>query len=149
MVEHKQQVLLEEKRKRAMDLHLDYIVDQTTKYSKWLVKGLASATSSAEPSLQSAASSSLNGVCREGDSSVVFLESRSMSSWGDTCTCTCTHSTQCTSVVQGYNNVSMHNQFDSFTFGASIQYWQGKFFCVGKYIWGAAQGFVRQCRRFH
>ena len=69
-----------------MDLHLDYIVDQTTKYSKWLVKGLASVTSSVEPSLQSAASSSLNGVCREGDCSVVFLESRSMSSWSDTCT---------------------------------------------------------------
>ncbi len=31
----------------------------------------------------------------------------------------CTHCTHI-SVVQGYNNVSMHNQFDSFTFGASI-----------------------------
>lgn len=64
VVEHKQQVLLEEKRKRAMDLHLDYIVDQTTKYSKWLVKGLATGTTPTptEPSLQSAASSSLDGI---------------------------------------------------------------------------------------
>ncbi len=49
-----------------MDLHLDYIVDQTTKYSKWLVKGLGSTTSSAEPSLQSTASSSLNGQRKRG-----------------------------------------------------------------------------------
>ena len=47
-----------------MDLHLDFIVDQTAKYSNWLVKGLATGGSrqtSIEPSLQSAASSSLDG----------------------------------------------------------------------------------------
>lgn len=56
IVEHKQQALLEEKRKKAMDMHLEFIVDQTAKYSNWLVKGLASHTPS-EPSLQSVASS--------------------------------------------------------------------------------------------
>ena len=56
IVEHKQQVLLEEKRKKAMDMHLEFIVDQTAKYSNWLVKGLGSHTPS-EPSLQSVASS--------------------------------------------------------------------------------------------
>ena len=55
IVEHKQNVLLEEKRKKAMDMHLEFIVDQTQKYSNWLVKGLASSTPS-EPSLQSVAS---------------------------------------------------------------------------------------------
>jgi len=56
IVEHKQRVLLEEKRKKAMDMHLEFIVDQTAKYSNWLVKGLASHTPS-EPSLQSVATS--------------------------------------------------------------------------------------------
>ena len=55
IVEHKHNVLLEEKRKKAMDMHLEFIVDQTQKYSNWLVKGLASNTPS-EPSLQSVAS---------------------------------------------------------------------------------------------
>ena len=55
IVEHKHHVLLEEKRKKAMDMHLEFIVDQTAKYSNWLVKGLASKTPS-EPSLQSVAS---------------------------------------------------------------------------------------------
>ncbi len=40
-----------------MDLHLEFIVDQTAKYSDWLAKGLGSNTGSvSEPSLHSAAS---------------------------------------------------------------------------------------------
>jgi small nuclear ribonucleoprotein (snRNP)-like protein len=31
--------LLEEKRRRAIDIHLNYIVDQTEKYSSWLMEG--------------------------------------------------------------------------------------------------------------
>lgn len=40
-----------------MDMHLEFIVDQTAKYSNWLVKGLTTVSPSAstsEPSLQSA-----------------------------------------------------------------------------------------------
>lgn len=54
---HKQQLLLEEKKKRAMDMHLEFIVDQTAKYSNWLVKGLTTSSTAtpSEPSLHSAA----------------------------------------------------------------------------------------------
>ena len=38
-MEYKQQLMLEEKRKKALDMHLNFIVDQTEKYSSWLVKG--------------------------------------------------------------------------------------------------------------
>ena len=41
IVEYKQQLMLEEKRKKALDMHLNFIVDQTEKYSSWLVKGFA------------------------------------------------------------------------------------------------------------
>ena len=52
IVELKHQSLLEEKRKTAMDMHLQFIVDQTQKYSNWLVQGMTgSATPSATPSL--------------------------------------------------------------------------------------------------
>ncbi|KAK4337266.1 hypothetical protein RND71_043264 [Anisodus tanguticus] len=40
LVEFKIQTKLEEKRKKALDIHLSYIVDQTEKYSSWLVEGL-------------------------------------------------------------------------------------------------------------
>lgn len=40
-MQFKQQTLLEEKRKKALDLHLNFIVDQTEKYSSWLTEGLA------------------------------------------------------------------------------------------------------------
>jgi hypothetical protein len=40
IVEHKQQLILEAKRRKAMDLHLEFIVDQTAKYSDWLAQGL-------------------------------------------------------------------------------------------------------------
>lgn len=50
-MEHKHQSLLEEKRKQAMDMHLQFIVDQTQKYSAWLVQGMTGTTPSATPSL--------------------------------------------------------------------------------------------------
>ena len=49
-MEHKHRLLLEEKRKKAMDMHLEFIVDQTAKYSNWLVKGLTTVSLSATPS---------------------------------------------------------------------------------------------------
>nr|CAB3266557.1 helicase SRCAP [Phallusia mammillata] len=40
VVQYKQQCLLDEKRQKALDLHLNFIVDQTAKYSDWLTQGL-------------------------------------------------------------------------------------------------------------
>eukprot|EP00112_Aurelia_sp_Birch-Aquarium-sp1_P012590 Seg2648.3 transcript_id=Seg2648.3/GoldUCD/mRNA.D3Y31 product="Helicase swr1" protein_id=Seg2648.3/GoldUCD/D3Y31 len=39
VAQYKHQSRLEEKRKKALDLHLNFIVDQTEKYSSWLVDG--------------------------------------------------------------------------------------------------------------
>ena len=39
-MQYKQQSRLEEKRKKALDIHLNFIVDQTEKYSSWLTEGL-------------------------------------------------------------------------------------------------------------
>ena len=41
-MQYKQQSRLDEKRKKALDMHLSFIVDQTEKYSTWLTEGLAS-----------------------------------------------------------------------------------------------------------
>jgi hypothetical protein len=41
IIEYKQLKKIEEKRKQAMDLHLNFIVDQTEKYSSWLIESLA------------------------------------------------------------------------------------------------------------
>ena len=40
VVQYKQQSRVDEKRKKALDLHLNFIVDQTEKYSSWLTEGL-------------------------------------------------------------------------------------------------------------
>lgn len=40
LVEYKQNTRLEEKRKRALDQHLSFIVDQTEKYSQLLAEGM-------------------------------------------------------------------------------------------------------------
>ena len=53
VVQYKQQSRLEEKRKKALDLHLSFIVDQTEKYSSWLTEGLSAqsvALSTSRPS---------------------------------------------------------------------------------------------------
>lgn len=44
VVQYKQQSRLEEKRKKALDLQLDFIVGQTEKYSDLLSKSLAPAS---------------------------------------------------------------------------------------------------------
>ncbi|CAI9734305.1 helicase domino-like [Octopus vulgaris] len=41
VVQYKQQTRLEEKRRKALDIHLNFIVDQTEKYSSWLTESLA------------------------------------------------------------------------------------------------------------
>ncbi|RNA32488.1 helicase domino isoform X1 [Brachionus plicatilis] len=40
LIEYKQRAISEQKRKIQMDQHLNFIVDQTEKYSSWLVEGL-------------------------------------------------------------------------------------------------------------
>lgn len=59
-MEYKQQTRLEEKRKKALDQHLNFIVDQTEKYSSWLTEGLnkAEGTQSTPASIHSSRISS-------------------------------------------------------------------------------------------
>ena len=52
LVEFKIQTKLEEKRKQALDSHLNFIVGQTEKYTEWLAEGLNS-SSSADKNLSS------------------------------------------------------------------------------------------------
>ena len=47
LAQHKQQMVLEAKCKKALDMHLSFIVDQTEKYSTWLVKDFAEKPSAA------------------------------------------------------------------------------------------------------
>ncbi|GFQ69699.1 helicase domino [Trichonephila clavata] len=44
LAEYKQQTWLEEKRKKVLDVHLNFIVDQTEKYSSWLTQGMNQST---------------------------------------------------------------------------------------------------------
>ncbi|KAF8768478.1 Helicase domino like protein [Argiope bruennichi] len=44
LAEYKQQTWLEEKRKKVLDTHLNFIVDQTEKYSSWLTQGMNRST---------------------------------------------------------------------------------------------------------
>ncbi|XP_052801568.1 helicase SRCAP-like isoform X2 [Mya arenaria] len=46
VVQYKQNSRLDEKRKKAMDLHLNFIVNQTEQYSTWLSEGLTQASNS-------------------------------------------------------------------------------------------------------
>ncbi|XP_071446621.1 helicase domino isoform X2 [Hetaerina americana] len=55
LVEYKQQMRLEEKRKKALDQHLSFIVDQTEKYSSWLAESMGKGGgggSTAAPSIE-------------------------------------------------------------------------------------------------
>ncbi|XP_074640439.1 helicase domino-like isoform X2 [Tubulanus polymorphus] len=54
VVEYKQKSRLDERRKKAMDMHLNFIVDQTEKYSSWLTEGLKVNTSSRTSSVTGA-----------------------------------------------------------------------------------------------
>ncbi|KAL3857410.1 hypothetical protein ACJMK2_012085, partial [Sinanodonta woodiana] len=63
VVQYKQQSRLDEKRKKALDLHLNFIVDQTEKYSTWLTEGLANSTKGSSVGSKAASPSRLT----EGD----------------------------------------------------------------------------------
>ena len=52
VVQYKQQSRLEEKRKKALDLQLDFIVGQTEKYSDLLSQSLAPAAPTETPDVQ-------------------------------------------------------------------------------------------------
>jgi hypothetical protein len=59
LVEYKQQTRLEEKRKKALDQHLSFIVDQTEKYSTWLAESMnKSGVDSVNPSVPASVNSS-------------------------------------------------------------------------------------------
>ena len=45
-MQYKQNSRLDEKRKKAMDLHLNFIVNQTEQYSNWLSEGLTNQSNS-------------------------------------------------------------------------------------------------------
>lgn len=57
LVEYKQNSILEEKRKKALDQHLSFIVDQTEKYSQLLAEGMNKPVQSAAENVISATSS--------------------------------------------------------------------------------------------
>ena len=64
MVNYKVHSRLEQKRRKALDVQLNFIVDQTEKYSSWLVeslKGGGQSVSSATSSVSSPASAHTGG----------------------------------------------------------------------------------------
>ncbi|XP_055687662.1 helicase domino [Lutzomyia longipalpis] len=69
LVEYKQQTKLEEKRKKALDQHLSFIVDQTEKFSQQLAEGMNKSVvdGSAAPSLNSSRISSPKRTAQSDD----------------------------------------------------------------------------------
>ena len=66
VVEYKQQCLLDEKRQKALDLHLNFIVDQTAKYSDWLTQGLTphpNDSNLTSPTSQKSSTADSDGKC--------------------------------------------------------------------------------------
>jgi E1A-binding protein p400 len=58
IAQYKQKSIMEEKRKQAMDSHLNFIVDQTEKYSSWLMESLNPVASTTTMSSKSSTTSS-------------------------------------------------------------------------------------------
>ncbi|XP_030847901.1 helicase domino isoform X4 [Strongylocentrotus purpuratus] len=56
VVQYKQQSRLDERRKKALDLQLDFIVGQTEKYSSWLTEGLNTSTAASSAQASSVSS---------------------------------------------------------------------------------------------
>lgn len=56
LVEYRQQTRLEEKRKQALDQQLNFIVDQTEKYSQQLAEGLRTQNPASKQSSSKASS---------------------------------------------------------------------------------------------
>ena len=65
-MQYKVQSRLEENRKKALDLQLNFIVDQTEKYSSWLAESLAVPPSSGPASAVSTGPSSPASSRAEG-----------------------------------------------------------------------------------
>jgi len=59
-VQYKHDSRLDEKRRHALDLHLNFIVDQTEKYSSWLSAGLQTGADSRQNSASHSPRSSIN-----------------------------------------------------------------------------------------
>ena len=59
--------MLEEKRKKALDMHLNFIVDQTEKYSSWLVKGFTDQPNGTPGPSTNVTSSSQEGTNTTGE----------------------------------------------------------------------------------
>ena len=55
-MQYKQQSRLDERRKKALDLQLDFIVGQTEKYSSWLTEGLNTSTAASSAQASSVSS---------------------------------------------------------------------------------------------
>ncbi|KAG8223943.1 hypothetical protein J437_LFUL003751 [Ladona fulva] len=72
LVEFKRNLRLEEKRKKALDQHLSFIVDQTEKYSSWLAESMGKAGGGTAPSVEgntpSLNSSRISSPARRGTS---------------------------------------------------------------------------------
>jgi hypothetical protein len=70
-VQYKVQSRIEEKRKKALDVHLNFIVGQTEKYSSWLAESLKeskpSTSSSVASSVASSTAASSPGSSRQDD----------------------------------------------------------------------------------
>lgn len=62
LVEFKQQARLDEKRKKALDLHLNFIMDQTEKYSSWLREGMTASGAGSKAGSTTAADISSSAV---------------------------------------------------------------------------------------
>lgn len=72
IVQYKQHCRLAEKRRKALDMHLNFIVGQTEKYSSWLVEGMSgsaalSTTTSSRSLSRTGSGSDLDGSESESD----------------------------------------------------------------------------------
>ena len=65
IAQYKQKSIMEEKRKQAMDVHLNFIVDQTEKYSSWLMESLNPVTSAAATTMSSKSSTTSSSRLKE------------------------------------------------------------------------------------
>jgi hypothetical protein len=64
IAQYKQKSIMDEKRKQAMDVHLNFIVDQTEKYSSWLMESLNPITSTAATNTTMSSKSSTTSSSR-------------------------------------------------------------------------------------
>ena len=73
IIEYKQRTLMEEKRKHALDVHLNFIVDQTEKYSSWLMEGLNNSTNNNNLLAIGSTSSEQNNETSKSSASLILI----------------------------------------------------------------------------